>query len=158
MNEKARKYIISMINTQADKFPCLNFKYGYDGSTSTHIVDVESKESSCLLNNDWQSFVYKIVEIFENKFESDSLMFVSFDSIIRVEEEDIIYSVSAKTDTFASGASGAWLTIEGRQEYVYHPKSYVSEGNIRDPSDFLFDFPLPNESALIDIRAGFFIR
>jgi len=156
MNQKARKYVISTINTQADKFPCLSFKYGYDNLTATHIIDVEGKEDDCLSNDAWQTSVYETVEFFENEFENESLIFVSIDDIIRVEEKDAIYSVLSKTDMPPNEIPGVWLTIEGKQEYVYHPKQYVIKGDIREPSDFLFDFPLPNESALMDIKADFF--
>lgn len=160
MNQKAKKYIVSVIDNQAKSFPCLSFKYGYDNATATHIIGVQGKDDNCLASDSWQEVVYDIREHFENKFKDESLLFVSTDSLVSVDDYEIIHSAIARVGVSKTRLLNSWSTMGGKQEgkpdYTYNPNTFMVEGKIREPSDFSLDFSPHKESALTSVKAGFF--
>lgn len=159
MNEKAKKYIINMINTQAQVLPCLSFKYEYDASGATHIVDVEGKED-CLASDSWQDFVYDSVSNFEEIFGGESLLFVSSDSLIRADESNLLHKVDAKVLPPKKQLGSDWLTLRDEQAKekasTYKPKVDIPKGKVRKKTDFSYNFSPPIEPALTNVKAGFF--
>lgn len=155
MNEKAKKYIISMIDAQASGMPCLTFKYEYDASTATHIVDVVGKDDDCLASDDWQDFVYNTIVKFEKKFEDESLLFVSSDSLVRVNDDNLLYEVVAKTTSHKNQAFGSWQIKQREQSFDYNPNADTPEEKVRILPGFSFDFSLPKKPALTNVKAGF---
>jgi hypothetical protein len=82
MNEEAEKYLIALLDAQLVEHPKLQFKYTYDQSTKTHIVEaVDTAEQLYVGTQSWDNFVYDTVAQFEAAFADESLLLTIADTL-----------------------------------------------------------------------------
>lgn len=86
----SQEYIYNRLNFLVEKFPSLIFKYKFDDAEITHIIAVEPlkeyDENKEYLEAE-SDFVYE----FENKYLPETIMFVSLNSLIQVNEPDMVF-------------------------------------------------------------------
>lgn len=80
-------YIVTGLSLLVTRFPLLTFKYAYKKDCSTHVILVEPlnefEENDLYLEAE-SDFVFN----FENRFVQESILFVSDNSLIKVEQPE----------------------------------------------------------------------
>ncbi len=87
---KSQEYLFKEIDDLLEKFPSLIFKYKFDNTDNTHIISVdplEKYESDKKYIEAESDFVFD----FENKYFPETIMFVSSNSLIKVDEPDKVF-------------------------------------------------------------------
>ena len=86
----AQEYIFKELNALLIKFPSIVFKYKLDKNDNTHIISVEPIEEY-EGNNEYMEAESDLVFDFENKYLPETIMFVSTNSLIVVNEPDKVF-------------------------------------------------------------------
>ncbi|MBA7553273.1 hypothetical protein ES705_45863 [subsurface metagenome] len=108
----AQEYINSKLNSLIKLFPELTFKYKYDKVKLIHIIEVEPL-SEFKNNKEYLISEADFVYEFDNTYTPETILFVSEESLTRVNQPDIII----KSNNFGS--------------FIY---------NLIDEHDIFFDF------------------
>jgi hypothetical protein len=87
----AQEYIITGLNNLIDTFQNITFKYKFDNIDNTHVILVEPlKEFE--ENKEYLIAESGFVYFFEKTFIQDTILFVSTDSLIKVDAPDLVFS------------------------------------------------------------------
>jgi hypothetical protein len=91
MNPK--DFIITRLNELRNIFPELSFKYKYNSSTSTHIVDVRPLD--CFKkNSDYIKYEADFGFEFDNRFYPETILFVSEDSLTQISNPEFVFNAT----------------------------------------------------------------
>lgn len=93
---KAKEYIINGLNVLVDKFQNLSFKYKYDKTDDTHIISVEPLKEFAE-NKDYLIAESDFVYYFEKKFIEDNILFVSENSLIKIDNPEFVFKSNERS-------------------------------------------------------------
>lgn len=84
----SKEFIINKLNELVEIFPGITFKYKYDNVEKTHMIEVSPLA-------EFKNIEYMIAEAdlvfeFENNFIPETLLFVSEDSLTKVNRPDLV--------------------------------------------------------------------
>jgi hypothetical protein len=113
---KSKEYIKTGLQKLLDRYPQLTFFYQFDEKTNLHQVFVDPK-IEFLSNHSFQNDEADFIFDFDNLFFPESVVFISDDSLIRINtpefilytpsllEESLDYSFNIKDKAYLSGDS-----------------------------------------------------
>jgi len=101
---KAKDYIINKLKDLVNLFPEMSFDYVYDELSVTHIIEVHPL-GYYDSNISFRKKEAKIIFDFSNTFVSESIVFVSDESLIRVENPEFVikspdFSIKSIIDSY----------------------------------------------------------
>jgi hypothetical protein len=82
-------YIKNKLNEISEIFPELIFRYQFDKSSLTHIVEVKPLETY-QTNDEYIKYEADLMFNFENEFFPETILFVSEDSLTQVTEPEFV--------------------------------------------------------------------
>lgn len=83
---KSKEFILYRLNGIVEQFHGITFKYKFDEKELTHIIQVEPLEE--FSNNSYMETESDLVFDFNNQYPDETILFVSSESIITVENPD----------------------------------------------------------------------
>lgn len=87
----SQEFIINKLNNFITLFPKLIFKYKYDKIKLIHIIEVSPLEEFNN-NDDYLIAEANLVYAFDNKFIPETILFISEESLTKIEKPDVIFS------------------------------------------------------------------
>jgi len=102
-----KEFIKARLNELRNIFPELSFKYKFNSSTSTHIVDVRPLD--CFKKNpDYIKYEADFGYEFDNIYYPETILFVSEDSLTQISNPEFVFNA----DQFSEDLQASVLPIE----------------------------------------------
>lgn len=96
---KSKDFIIRRLNELRNIFPELSFKYKFNPSTSTHIIDVRPLD--CFTeNNDYIKYEADFGFEFDSIFYPETVLFVSEDSLTQISNPEFVFNANQFSEDF----------------------------------------------------------
>lgn len=87
----AAGYLKEKLEFLSEKFPSITFKYAFDNTIQTHIVEI-TPETEYYYNKTLDKAWIPISLEFMKLFKDDTISFISSDSILAITVPELIYS------------------------------------------------------------------
>lgn len=95
----ANRWITSMIDRLAERFPRCGFTYGYDSLAEQHVIELSDNET--LHTNSFRVAISQELGQFNDAFPAEAMLFIDADNALPLEAP-ILYRVQPTPETVMS--------------------------------------------------------
>lgn len=131
---KSQEYIKEHLRGIANKFPQISFSYEYDKIENLHIVQVTPIEQY-VANSEYKDAEGDMTFEFDNLFFPESLVFVSEESLIQVDEPDFVIEHTGTEFNLSISEIELAVSIYGNDTFEFNmfngieDKEYIFDEN-----------------------------